>query len=142
MGPHTDYGIVTILWADPLPGLQILDKEGGWHDVLSAPGALLINLGDLLARWTGDRWLSTMHRVQAPIDAQGRVFRRRSAAYFHDGNADARITGLTGPSAGAVVYEAITVGDHLAAKLAGSRGLQLNAKAQREASRLTRAPVR
>ena len=131
MGPHTDFGIVTVLWADPLPGLQILDEEGGWNDVVPAPGALLINLGDLLARWTGDRWLSTMHRVKAPIDGEGRVFRRRSAAFFHDGNADALITTISGAA-----YEPITVADHVAAKLAGSRGLQLNDKAHREAARL------
>jgi isopenicillin N synthase-like dioxygenase len=140
MGPHTDFGIVTVLWADPLPGLQILDEGGGWNDVVPAPGALLINLGDLLARWTGDRWLSTMHRVKAPIDGEGRVFRRRSAALFHDGNADAVITSLSGSRAGGRSYEPITVADHVAAKLAGSRGLQLNERAHREAARLSVGP--
>ena len=89
MGAHTDYGIVTLLWADPVPGLQILDGDGDWCDVQPAPGALLVNLGDLLARWTNDRWMSTMHRVVPPTDADGRLMRRRSAAFFHDGNADA-----------------------------------------------------
>jgi isopenicillin N synthase-like dioxygenase len=149
MGPHTDFGIVTVLWADDvMPGLQILDSDGGWHDVRPAPGALLINLGDLLARWTNDRWLSTMHRVLAPIDADGRPMLRRSAAYFHDGNADAVISCLPGCAAqdgagqggadgdGAAGYEPITVAEHIAAKLAGSRGLTPNAKASREAARL------
>jgi isopenicillin N synthase-like dioxygenase len=140
MGPHTDFGIVTVLWADDvMPGLQILDSDGGWHDVRPAPGALLINLGDLLARWTNDRWLSTMHRVLAPIADDGTPLVRRSAAYFHDGNADAVISCLPGcaddthpPS-----YEPITVADHITTKLAGSRGLKPNTAAHREAARLT-----
>jgi isopenicillin N synthase-like dioxygenase len=138
MGPHTDYGIVTVLWADPLPGLQILDPNGRWHDVMPGEGALLVNLGDLLARWTNDRWRSTMHRVLAPIDAEGRPFRRRSAAFFHDGNADAVISTLPGcADVGADPYEPVTVADHLAAKLAGSRGLTPNTAARREAARLS-----
>ncbi len=142
MGAHTDYGIVTILWADPvLPGLQILDATRTWHDVAPAPGALLVNLGDLLARWTNDRWLSTMHRVLPPIDRDGRVVRRRSAAFFHDGNADAVVSCLPGCAATPddVLYQPITVGDYIAAKLAGSRGLELNADAEREAARLNGA---
>jgi isopenicillin N synthase-like dioxygenase len=139
MGAHTDFGIVTLLWADPVrPGLQILDGERRWHDVVPAPGALLINLGDMLARWTNDRWISTMHRVLPPIDSHGRVVRRRSAAFFHDGNADAIVSCLPGCAANPsdVLYPPIQVGDHIAAKLAGSRGLELNAAASREAARL------
>lgn len=140
MGPHTDFGIVTVLWADDvLPGLQILDSEGGWHDVRPAPGALLINLGDLLARWTNDRWISTMHRVLAPIGPDGTPILRRSAAYFHDGNADAVVSCLPGcADAGELFYEPISVAEHIAAKLAGSRGGTLNAAAAREAARLRR----
>jgi isopenicillin N synthase-like dioxygenase len=139
MGAHTDYGIVTVLWADAVPGLQILRPDGTWLPVQPLPGALLINLGDLLARWTNDRWLSTMHRVVAPRDAAGTLVRRRSAAYFHDGNADAVISTLapcrkTGP--GGHTYEDVTVADHLARKLAGSRGLTLNESAHREAARI------
>jgi isopenicillin N synthase-like dioxygenase len=141
MGAHTDYGIVTVLWADQVvPGLQILDSVGRWHDVVPVIGALLVNLGDLLARWTNDRWISTMHRVLPPIDANGHVTRRRSAAYFHDGNFDALIACL--PSCQdadrPALYEPVTVAEHLAAKLGGSRALKLNPDAVREASRLSR----
>jgi isopenicillin N synthase-like dioxygenase len=138
MGAHTDYGIVTILWADAVPGLQILDTSGQWHPVQPAPGALLINLGDLLARWTNDRWMSTMHRVVPPTDTTGRLVRRRSAAFFHDGNADALISTLTvciGPDSPRR-HDDVTVGEHLAQKLAGSRGLELNPHANIEAARL------
>jgi isopenicillin N synthase-like dioxygenase len=50
MGAHTDYGIVTVLWADRVPGLQVLGPDGLWLDVQPADGALLVNLGDLTAR--------------------------------------------------------------------------------------------
>jgi len=138
MGAHTDYGIVTILWADAVPGLEILRPDGTWLPVQPAPGALLINLGDLLARWTNDRWLSTMHRVVPPRDANGNLVRRRSAAYFHDGNADALISTLEPcrDATGEHVYDDITVGEHLAQKLGGSRGLELNQHAAREAARI------
>lgn len=67
MGEHTDYGIVTVLWADQVKGLQVLDHHGMWHDVAPEDGALLINLGDLMARWTNERWMSTLHRVKPPV---------------------------------------------------------------------------
>jgi isopenicillin N synthase-like dioxygenase len=137
MGAHTDYGIVTVLWADKVPGLEILGADGSWHSVLPADGALLVNLGDAIARWTNDQWRSTMHRVAAPR-VNGELVPRRSAAYFHDGNVDAVIDCL--PSCVSAEtparYEPVTVGEHLAAKLAGSRGGQLNTRAGREAARL------
>ncbi|MFB7634403.1 isopenicillin N synthase family dioxygenase [Streptomyces sp. NPDC056149] len=141
MGAHTDYGIVTVLWADRVPGLQILDTAGRWHDVLPEPGCLLVNLGDLLARWTNDLWLSTLHRVLPPNDAGGRVVRRRSAAFFHDGNWDAEISCLPHcvPAGAAPLHPPTTVGRHLAEKLAGSRAGRPNANSPREAARLRAA---
>lgn len=140
MGAHTDYGIVTVLWADRVPGLEIHGADGGWHPVMPADGALLVNLGDAIARWTNDEWISTMHRVAAPR-VDGVLVPRRSAAYFHDGNIDAVIDCL--PSCvradNPARYEPVTVGEHLAAKLAGSRGGQLNPYATREAARLLSA---
>ena len=63
-GAHTDYGSLTIL----LPqagsgGLQIFTPEGDWREVPPVPGAFVINIGDLMALWTNDRWVSTLHRV-------------------------------------------------------------------------------
>ncbi|MEM8745226.1 MAG: 2-oxoglutarate and iron-dependent oxygenase domain-containing protein [Actinomycetota bacterium] len=138
MGAHTDYGIVTVLWADPVPGLQVLGPDGEWHDVTPAPGALLINLGDLLARWSNDRWVSTMHRVVPPVDADGRSMRRRSAAFFHDGNADALISTIEScrDASGGSAYDDVKVAEHLFQKLNGSRGLELNQHAAAEASRI------
>ncbi len=59
------------------------------------PGALLINLGDLTARWTNEVWRSTLRRDKPPV-VDGRIERRRSAGYFHDGNVDAVISTLPG----------------------------------------------
>jgi isopenicillin N synthase-like dioxygenase len=140
MGAHTDYGIVTVLWADPVsPGLQVQTPEGRWIDATPRPGALMVNLGDLMARWTGGRWTSSLHRVPPPLDAQGRVTRRRSAAFFHDGNADAVIDTLpTCVAEAGAAREPITVAEHLRRKLAGSRGLQLNEAAAQESARILR----
>ncbi len=140
MGAHTDYGIVTVLWADRVPGLEILGVDGGWHPVRPAGGALLVNLGDALARWTNDEWISTMHRVAAPR-VNGVLVPRRSAAYFHDGDVDALIECLPScvSAANPARYEPVTVGEHLAAKLAGSRGGRLNPYATREVARLRTA---
>ena len=137
MGAHTDYGIVTVLWADRVPGLEIHGADGSWHPVLPASGALLVNLGDALARWTNEEWISTLHRVAAPR-VGATLVPRRSAAYFHDGNVDAVIEPLHScvTAAKPARYRPVTVGEHLAAKLAGSRGGELNPRAQREAGRL------
>jgi isopenicillin N synthase-like dioxygenase len=140
MGEHTDYGIVTVLWADRVAGLQVLGDDRAWHDVLPAPGALLVNLGDLTARWTNERWLSTLHRVKPPV-VDGRIQRRRSAAFFHDGNPAELIETIpTCLAPGETpAYPPITVGAHLAAKLAGSRAGVVNASADREAARVRAA---
>lgn len=69
MGAHTDYGACTILLADDMPGLEILGPDGAWHGVRPVPGAFIVNIGDLLARWTNDRWRSTLHRVVPPPGA-------------------------------------------------------------------------
>jgi isopenicillin N synthase-like dioxygenase len=125
MGAHTDYGIVTVLYADPVPGLQIVGPDGVWHDVVPHPGALLVNLGDLTAQWTNDRWRSTLHRViPPPTHADGSAL-RRSVAFFFDGNYDARVVCL--PTCCAADepprYAPITAGEHLIAKVLGPRTL-------------------
>ena len=83
---HTDYGTLTILLADTTQrGLQVQTADGMWADVVPEAGALVVNLGDAMARWTNDRWRSTMHRVVVPER------RRQSIAFFHNANWDARI---------------------------------------------------
>ncbi|MDB5820191.1 MAG: 2OG-Fe(II) oxygenase, partial [Rhizobacter sp.] len=63
-GAHTDFGALTLLHPARSPrGLQVQAAGGGWEDVVHVPGTFIVNLGDLMARWTNDRWVSTMHRV-------------------------------------------------------------------------------
>ena len=140
MGEHTDFGIVTVLWADQVAGLQVLGSDQRWHDVTPIDGALLVNLGDLTAHITNDHWMSTLHRVKPPI-VDGTIRRRRSAAFFHDGNVDAVISTAPGylDADGGLAYAPITVGDHIAAKLAGSRQGKANSAAVREAARVRAA---
>jgi isopenicillin N synthase-like dioxygenase len=117
-GAHTDYGTVTVLRADDSPGgLEVL-VEDRWTAVPLVPGSFIINLGDAMARWTNDRWHSTLHRVVTPpIDAAARS-RRQSIAFFHNANWDAVIECI--PScltAGELPRCApVTAGEHLMSK--------------------------
>ncbi len=130
MGAHTDYGSITVLLADRVPGLQIRDDDGRWHDVLPPEGGFLVNLGDLLAEWTNDRWRSTVHRVAPPPSASGGPVRRRSIAWFQQPNWDADIECL--PTCCTVHnpprYGKVTSGEHLMAKLMGPRLLKPSEK--------------
>jgi len=126
MGAHSDYGSLTILAADPVPGLQIRDTDGGWHDVSPPVGGFLVNLGDLLAEWTNDRWRATVHRVVPPPADQAGPFRRRSIAWFQQPNHDALIEVLPTcvSDENPARYKPITAGAHLMAKLVGPRTLE------------------
>jgi isopenicillin N synthase-like dioxygenase len=125
MGAHTDYGILTVLHADRVPGLEIVGPDGEWHGVLPPPDAFLVNLGDLLAEWTNDRWRSTLHRVVPPARALDGAAVRRSMAFFHDGNYDAVIECV--PTCCSdddpPRYPTVLAGEHLMAKLIGPRTL-------------------
>ncbi len=126
MGAHTDYGSITVLLADRVPGLQIRDDAGRWLDVLPPEDGFLVNLGDLLAEWTNDRWRSTLHRVVPPPGDGDSPVRRRSIAWFQQPNWDSVIECLpTCCSADQPArYEPVTSGDHLLAKLMGPRLLR------------------
>lgn len=123
MGAHSDYGTATILLADPVPGLQIRDEAGEFHDVLPPADGFLVNLGDLLAEWTNDRWRATVHRVvPPPADTPG-DFRRRSIAWFQQPNHDAVIEVLDSciTADNPAKYPPTTSGAHMMAKLLGPR---------------------
>ncbi len=92
-GAHSDYGSLTIVYARAADGgLQVKAAAGGWSDVPLVPGGFVINLGDLLAEWTNDRWVSTVHRVANPMrPGAEKSNRRQSIAFFHQPNHDALI---------------------------------------------------
>ena len=92
-GAHSDYGSLTILATEDRPGgLQVCNAEGKWVDVPIVPDCFIVNIGDLLAHWTNDTWVSTLHRVvNPPLDA-GAESRRQSLVFFHNPNYDAEIS--------------------------------------------------
>jgi isopenicillin N synthase-like dioxygenase len=134
-GAHTDYGTLTILTIDDEPGLQVQVADGGWIDVGHIEGGLVVNLGDLMQRWTNDRWRSTMHRVVTPeppasetpeLSASDSVAlqtkqtvrgvgRRLSVPFFHNANWDAEVECLTAPGE-EPRHPPVTAGRHLMAK--------------------------
>jgi len=94
-GAHTDYGSLTIVKPDAAPGgLQVMTKEGSWMDVPNVEDGFVVNLGDLMAEWTNDRWVSTLHRVVNPPRELAIGSRRLSMTFFHQPNYDAVIEGL------------------------------------------------
>jgi isopenicillin N synthase-like dioxygenase len=80
-GVHTDYGAFTVIRGDDAPGLQVRALDGTWVDVPAVPGSFVVNIGDLLMRWTNDRWISTPHRVVTLSDTDYSP-RRQSIAFF------------------------------------------------------------
>tara|TARA_Y100000389_G_C17450910_1_gene514735 strand:- start:1499 stop:2359 length:861 start_codon:yes stop_codon:yes gene_type:complete len=64
IGEHSDYGTITLLWQiNDVPGLQVQDLKEEWHSVPYADDGVVVNIGDLLQRWTNDYFVSTKHRV-------------------------------------------------------------------------------
>ena len=91
-GAHTDYGSLTILHTEDRPGgLQVRRIDGEWIDVRPTPESFVVNIGDLMAMWTNDRWVSTLHRVGNPSRDDAGRSRRLSLVFFHQPNYDALI---------------------------------------------------
>jgi len=125
-GEHTDYGTLTFLRGDAVPGgTQVLNRSGKWIDVENPPGGIVCNIGDALARWTNDQWNSTLHRVGNPPDAG---VDRLSLVFFHSPNHDALIecvpscTGTEGAK-----YPPVTFSDHYLGKVMKAAHARLNA---------------
>ena len=121
---HTDYGGFTILSGEDVPGgLQVRARTGDWIDVPTSPTRFVVNIGDLLMRWTNDRWLSNLHRVVNP-PAEGMTSARLSMAFFNHPNYDALIECL--PTQGPARHPPVRSGEYRNVKyaktlLAGAR---------------------
>ncbi|KAM5355154.1 hypothetical protein ACJ41O_001800 [Fusarium nematophilum] len=84
IGAHTDFGAITLLLQDDVDGLQVWDKPSGtWIDVPPTKGAYVVNLGNLMSRWTNEKYKSNIHRV---INKSGKE--RYSIPVFISGNPD------------------------------------------------------
>ena len=123
-GAHSDYGTLTILRQQVgRGGLQVRDESSAsWVDVPAVDGALVINIGDLMARWTNDRWTSTLHRVVNPDAGAAVSSRRQSMPFFHNADYSAVIEAI--PTCVAPgeqpKYEPVLAGPYLAGKARGS----------------------
>jgi isopenicillin N synthase-like dioxygenase len=118
-GAHTDYGSLTILKTENKPGgLEVQTRDGTWAPVPIIPGTFIVNIGDLMAQWTNDVWVSTMHRVVNPPRDMTTGTERLSLVFFHQPNYDALVECLpTCLQGGAPKYAPVTSGDHLMMKM-------------------------
>ena len=117
IGPHTDFGTVTILDREPgAGGLQVYSEAGGWQDAPYDPAALTVNIGDLLEYWSGRRWPSGRHRVLPPQpDAPEEDL--VSLIYFYEANYDAVIAPLAPPVGRVAGLAPVTSADFIKERL-------------------------
>ncbi|MEM9611034.1 MAG: 2-oxoglutarate and iron-dependent oxygenase domain-containing protein [Actinomycetota bacterium] len=113
-GAHTDYGTLTILLPGPGDGGLQIHFGGAWITPEFPEGAFVVNLGDLMATWTSDRWRSTLHRVVLPSETH-RDEHRYSMAFFHTPNWNAEVIPLDELDA-----EPVLAGPWLQAKFAAA----------------------
>jgi isopenicillin N synthase-like dioxygenase len=126
VAPHTDYGCITLLWQDDNGGLQVRERATrSWIEAPPIPGTFVINVGDLLARWTNDRFSSTPHRV---INRSGRE--RFSIATFYDPDFSTRVDprDLGTPDA-ECRYAPVAAGEHILRRFDESFGYRKKLKA-------------
>jgi isopenicillin N synthase-like dioxygenase len=114
-GAHTDYGCLTILAQDDAGGLQVRGADGAWIDAPPIPGTFVVNIGDMMERWTNGIFRSTLHRV---VNVSGKE--RYSLPFFFDPDFHAPVECL-GPCVGdGAKYAATTAGRHLIEKIDAS----------------------
>lgn len=108
--PHTDYGFITLLAQDDVGGLEVKNKAGEWVPAPPVPDSFVMNVGDILARWSNDQFVSTPHRV---INRSGRE--RYSQPFFFDPSMDDMIEALPGcvPAGAEPKYPPVLYGDYL-----------------------------
>lgn len=128
-GEHSDYGSITLLFQDEVGGLEVRSPKGTFVRATPVPGTIVVNAGDLLARWSNDTIKSTRHRVVQPPDqgekgngeeGQDAMYGARySVAYFCNPNFDRWIEALPGTweDSGGKRYPGIRSGDYLVQRL-------------------------
>jgi isopenicillin N synthase-like dioxygenase len=126
-GEHSDYGTVTLLFQDARGGLQVRSPRDTFIDAVPIPDTIVVNAGDLLARWSNDTIKSTRHRVVEPIPIPGTEHdetypSRYSIAYFCNPNRSAFIEAIPGTYGEdrEKKYEGVTAGDYLVQRLSAT----------------------
>lgn len=110
VAPHTDFGVLTFLLQDNSGGLQVQTRSGEWIQAPPIPGTLVCNIGDLLQRWSNDRFISTVHRV---INRSANA--RYSIPVFFDPNSDT-VVDPRELGADAPIHRPVVAGEHIAGR--------------------------
>lgn len=119
LSAHSDFGCITLLWQDDNGGLEAQTVDGEWVPAPPIEGALIVNVGDLLERWSNNRFQSTIHRV---MNRSGRE--RLSIATFYDPDFNAMVdpTDLGIPADNNVVFPPVSAGAHILDRIDRSFG--------------------
>jgi isopenicillin N synthase-like dioxygenase len=125
VAPHTDYGCITLLYQDNSGGLQVRELgSNSWIDATPIEGSLVVNVGDLLARWSNDRFRSTLHRV---INKSGHE--RYSIATFYDPTYSAVVDPCDlGIEASSSLYPPVAAGDYILKRIDDSMAYRKKAQ--------------
>ncbi|KAI4952720.1 hypothetical protein J4E91_003192 [Alternaria rosae] len=121
-GEHSDYGSITLLFQDARGGLQVRSPKGTFVNATPIEDTIVVNAGDLLARWSNDTIKSTKHRVMEPPpkpeDADKDEYPPRySIAYFCNPNYDRKIEAIPGTYEKGRNYEDVMSGDYIIGRL-------------------------
>ncbi|KAH7314162.1 putative iron/ascorbate oxidoreductase [Rhexocercosporidium sp. MPI-PUGE-AT-0058] len=109
--PHTDSGILTLLHQDRTGGLEVRNSEGEWIPAPYVPGSMVVNIGDLMAKVSGDKWVATYHRVRSSKKEGTEPTGRYSVPFFFEPGLQCVVQSVNGDE---VVY-----GEHLLGKMEG-----------------------
>lgn len=125
VAPHTDYGCITLLYQDNSGGLQVRELgSNSWIDATPMEGSLVVNVGDLLARWSNDRFRSTLHRV---INTSGHE--RYSIATFYDPTYGAVVDPCDlGIDSASSLYPPVAAGDYILKRIDDSMAYRKKAQ--------------
>ncbi|MFF9520926.1 isopenicillin N synthase family dioxygenase [Streptomyces achromogenes] len=123
VGPHTDFGTLSLLDRQPgIGGLEVWNEEDGWFEPPFVPGTLVVNLGDLMSLWTDGRWRALRHRVLAPssIAPDEELV---SLVYFFETDPDAEIVPLPAPVGGGAGLSPVIAGESILQKVGATVSL-------------------